>query len=265
MPRLDRLTIPLSVKKPTIWAIWNDLFHQDVPLDFINEVLDVISACPQHTFLALTKRAHLIEKKLYNVTPNCGIRNLGGGDYLSNLWIGVTVCNQQEADEKIPLLLKAWPGKKFLSIEPMLTEININKIDRAERARCREFVISTGLPDRMSTMLEQLDAVILGGETGPKARPMHPDWVRSVRDQCWAAGVPFFFKQWGEWYPCRAAKGKGYWAKSHKKIVWLSKDGTARNGHLFNDEWPMQRIGTKKAGRLLDGREWNERPEAWTC
>ena len=163
----DRLEVPLKRKKPTVWCIWNDLFHEDVPTSFIDNVLGIVSACPQHTFLVLTKRAHLIEDALFNN----GYRVLGGGDSLPNLWIGVTVCNQEEADLKIPLLLKSWPGKKWISLEPLLSEIEFDP-----------------------HWTQRIDAVILGGETGPHARPMSPDWVRSVRDQCQTAGVPFFLK-----------------------------------------------------------------------
>lgn len=186
----DRLKAPLKRKKPTIWSIWNDIYHEDVPLGFIDDVLDVISACPQHTFLALTKRAHLIEDKLYDDTLECGIRNLGGGDYLGNLWIGVTVCNQEEADLKIPLLLKSWPGKKWISIEPMLEEIKNLKLCTDDCSKG----FGSNVIGACCDCIQGIDAVVLGGETGPHARPMHPDSVRSVRDKCQAANVPFFLK-----------------------------------------------------------------------
>jgi protein gp37 len=226
-PRWDRLGIPLKVKKPTVWAIWNDLFHEDVPLDFIDNALDVMSGCRQHTFLVLTKRTHLVERKLYDVIPEYGIRSLGGGDCLSNLWVGATICNQPEADEKISLLLKAWPGKKWISIEPMLGPVDISpylkpyirtKHDGSRRGR--------------EWTDPGLDWVVLGGETGPNARPMHPDWVRSVRDQCQAAGVPFFFKQWGRF----------------KEVDAQTFAEAGYNFHLRN------------GGRMLDGREHNDLP-----
>jgi len=212
----DRLDVPLRRKKPTVYAIWNDLFHEQVPLSFIDDVLDVISACPQHTFLVLTKRAHLIEEKLYDVTPEYGIRNLGGGDYLGNLWLGVTVCNQEEADIKIPLLLKAWPGKKWISIEPMLGPIKNIKLctDNCDRGFSSSNIIG---PCRDCT--QGIDAVVLGGETGAHARPMHPDWVRSVRDQCEKAGVPFFLKYLNK-KDGRILDGKAYdqlpWVKTYE-------------------------------------------------
>jgi protein gp37 len=206
--RPDRLDIPLKRKKPTVYAIWNDLFHEDVPLAFIDDVLDVISASPQHTFLALTKRAHLIEEKLYGVSPDdrlevCSVnfvrcRELGGGDYLSNLWVGVTVCNQEEADIKIPLLLEAWPGKKWISVEPMLGPIDM----------------SWSLGAIAGTKLPYISSVVLGGETGPHARPMQPDWVRSIRDQCEAAGVPFFLKYLNK------KSGRLLDGREHNELPW---------------------------------------------
>ena len=139
---------------------------------------------PQHLFLILTKRP---EKMLDIFKPTSG---------LPNMWIGVSVENQKQADARIPILLQIPAAKCFVSIEPMLGPIRLQHY-------------GTGT---------SIDWVICGGESGPGARPMHPDWPRSIRDQCQSAGVPFFFKQWGG-------------------------------------------INKKTAGRLLDGQEWNERPE----
>ena len=183
--RERELSAPLRARKPAVIGVqfMGDLFHEAVPDQFIYEATRVMrhSLASMHTFLLLTKR---LQKMLR-------LSNLY--DELPNVWSGLTVCNQQEADEKIPIFLKV-PGKKFLSIEPMLSEIDL-----------------TWTYDEMNhrgdgvTQFERIpfgiDAVILGAETGPGARPMHPDWVRSVRDQCAAAGVPFFFKGWGEWIP----------------------------------------------------------------
>lgn len=110
--------------------------------------------------------------------------------------------------------------------------------------------------------LYPIDWVIVGGESGPGARPMHPDWVRGLRDQCQAAGVPFLFKQWGEWVdadngPDEDAPYKG------KADCWVHEDGTTHsgaNGVDFFRTYPVYRVGKKAAGRLLDGREWNEAP-----
>lgn len=170
----ERLNIPLKRRKPTVFAVWNDLFHEAVPSLFPHHANIRMAQCPQHTFLLLTKRPHVLRKR--KMSP------------IDNVWIGLTVCNQSEADEKIPVFLQI-PGKKFLSIEPMLSEINIEMA-------LEEF---QPLNPDLSRKPSPINAVILGGETGPGARLMHPDWVRSVRDQCAPAQVPFFFKGWGAW------------------------------------------------------------------
>jgi protein gp37 len=128
--------------------------------------------------MVLTKRPQNIERLLYGVTEECGCRELGGGDYLSNSWLGVSVENQRTADKRIPILLQIPAAKRFVSCEPLLSEI--------------DFRFTRG--DYRGGWLNALDWCIVGGETGPKARPMNPDWVRSLRDQCQTAGVPFFFK-----------------------------------------------------------------------
>jgi protein gp37 len=231
-----RLDIPLRRKKPTVWAIWSDLFHEDVPLSFIDDALEVMAACPQHTFLILTKRAHLIEHKLYGQEKDYHMRELGGGDYLPNVWIGVTVCNQEEADIKIPQLLHSgWHGKRFLSIEPML-----GPIERLFNSYA--IILEQGVFFSVSTYARIVDAVIFGGETGPGARPMHPDWVRSVRDQCAAVGVPFLFKGWGAWAPhCICIRDIPH--------ATIPRPG-----------YPLGVMFHCRKGRLLDGRTHDDMP-----
>jgi protein gp37 len=172
----ERLSIPLKRRKPTVYAVWNDFFHEKVPIEFIDDALEVMAACPQHTFLVLTKRARLMEEKIYGVTPDHGCRELGAGDYLPNVWWGLTVCNQQEVDEKIPIFSQV-PGKKFLSIEPALSHITLWDTVAGMR------------------MIEHFDVVVMGAETGAGARQMDLEWAREIRDQCATTGVPFFLKQ----------------------------------------------------------------------
>ncbi len=176
--REDRLDLPTNVKKPTVFAVWSDLFHLSIPADFIIEAFKRMEHCEQHTFLVLTKRPERIASVLYGQEGNF---YLGGGDYMPNVWLGTTVENQEMADKRIPELIKCKPFNLFLSAEPMLGKIDIQKFLAA--------AIGENYP------YEPIYAqVVCGGETGPKARPLHPEWVRSVRDQCQAAGVPFFFK-----------------------------------------------------------------------
>ena len=194
----ERLNRPLKRKKPAVYAIWNDLFHPDVPITFIDDVFEVIAA--QHTFLILTKRAHLMEEKIYGVTKENGCRELGGGDYLPNVFWGLTVCTQQEADEKIPIFLQV-PGKKFLSIEPMLEPIDLTQIDIG---KFKTLDCLTGVPYdwdyaeyQPENKVDKIDAVILGGETlgSRPGRKMEIEWVESIVEQCRSAHVPLFIKQ----------------------------------------------------------------------
>jgi len=231
--RPERLDIPLKRKKPTVYAIWNDLFHEDVYDCFITDVFHFIDLCRDHTFLILTKRPQIM---LSHVKRS----RMDSDDYPHIYW-GLTVCNQQEADKKIPIFLQV-PGKKFLSIEPCLSNI----IFGYWRSPSGDNHKRDSLPgDVWFNYLKELDVVILGGETGPGARPMHPDWVRSVRDQCAAVGVPFFFKQWGEWHPNCLCKTK----KPHPVIA---RPYPGNRGVMFH-------CG-KKAGRLLDGRTHDDLP-----
>lgn len=209
----DRLTIPFRRKQPTVYAIWSDLFHEVVPTVFIDDALEFIHSCPQHTFLALTKRPLLLEEKIYGVTEENGCRALGGGDYLSNLWIGTTVENQQTANERISHLLKV-PGNKFLSVEPMLGPVIINAF--LQTCRCGYLLPEHGDPSvKCSRFKSAIGAVICGGESGAGARPMNTEWVRSLRDQCANAGVSFFFKQWDGRTKSRELDGR-----EHNDLPW---------------------------------------------
>jgi protein gp37 len=214
-----------------------DLFHEDVPDEFIDELMNVMDMARHHTFLMLTKRPERMLEYLEESPANESYTP-------DERWYGLTVCTQQEADEKIPVFLQV-PGKKFLSIEPMLGPIDLRPAH---------------LPSGITApywLLKCVDAVILGGETGPKARPMHPDWVRSVRDQCEAAGVPFFFKGWGEyapWLHCDNISLK-------ENRCWLRADGTqSEHDRADGGNIPMYRVGKKRAGRGLDGRTHDDLP-----
>lgn len=268
--RYDNLELPLRTKKSTVFAIWNDLFHLGVPNDFIGRVYAVMALCPQHIFLVLTKRPErmadyfsgdLIELQLgwaYWAANLWGGENpdpifdqvFYGNFPLPNVWLGTTVENQVMADLRIPLLLKV-PGKRFLSVEPLLGAIDLSDVcnshffqDPLTGHRRHDAPGSNGAMDMHG---EALHAVLLGGESGKDARPMHPDWVRLLRDQCSDAGVPFFFKQWGEW-------------------VSVSEVAGAGRHYCFEDGATVRRVGKKKAARELDGAEhgflpWDEMPE----
>jgi protein gp37 len=183
-----------KLKDPLTWhksyrifvCSMGDLFHEEVKEEWINNVFYVMKNCPQHIFTILTKRPENIELMLYDSNI------LGGGDYLSNVHLGVSVENQKKANERIPILLHIPAAKRFVSIEPMLGQIRLDDWIFSEHNGPDPFETQDEFYQRCN---ERLAWVILGGESGPGARPMHPKWVRSVRDQCVKAGVPFFIKQ----------------------------------------------------------------------
>lgn len=157
----DCLDEPLSWKKPQIIFVcsMSDLFHKDVPDEFIIKVFEVMNKAYWHTFQVLTKRAERLEQ----IAPKLS--------WTKNIWLGVTVESDNQK-KRIPYLIRTPAHIKYLSIEPMITEIK-------------------------ELSLENINWVIVGGESGPGARPIQEDWVTSIRDNCIAHEVPFFFKQWG--------------------------------------------------------------------
>jgi protein gp37 len=196
----ERLDEPLHWRKPSRVFVCSmgDLFHEDVEHEWRDQVFAVMAACPQHTFLVLTKRPKranaYISMAMYD--ENCGydgwyeaLEALGVPDAspMENVWLGVTAEDQQRADLRIPVLLETPAARRFVSIEPCLSAIDL-------RPHLFPKVVDDETMTRGFHSIPRLDHVICGGETGPGARPMHPDWARLVRDQCQAAGVPFFLK-----------------------------------------------------------------------
>ena len=234
----NRLEEPLRCSKPSTIFVCSmgDLFHPEVPFAYIERVFNIMLHAPQHTFLVLTKRPRTAKMFL---DPN--LRSDVFKHWpLPNVWLGVTAENRPMWYERVPILKQIEAAKRFVSCEPDLGPLG--EVD-----------------------LIGLDWIICGGETGPNARPMHPDWARSLRDQCQEAGVPFFFKQWGEWAPMGVLYAKG-------ESRFVLNDGTSINNEQYAtgeapDKYPcrMVRVGKKAAGRSLDGREWNEMPGVKTC
>lgn len=191
----ERLDMPLHWSKPSRVFVnsMSDLFHPDIDEKFIAKVFGIMWLATKHTFMVLTKRPDRMVELLNNEDfqmhtgwfASQAIRELGLQKPKdlpawpnSNIWLGVSVEDQAAADERIPLLLQTPAAVRFISAEPLLGPVNLWK----------------WLPD---SPVEVLNWVITGGESGTNARPMHPDWARSLRDQCVTAGGPFFFKQWG--------------------------------------------------------------------
>lgn len=253
----DRLDEPLKRwRKPQMVFVCSmgDLFHDDVPFEFTDDVFENIAVCQSHTFLILTKRPERMQRWFETVTerrpmPGQGVCTggppfcIGEPDHdasvgycgapwpLPNVWLGVTAENQEMVNKRIPILLQIPAAKHFVSVEPMLGPVNLTRIDLGPNGYGLTFELdaltgwATGYSENSgrprvhrNDRFAKLDWVICGAESGHGARPADPNWVRNLRDQCVTAGVPFFFKGWG-------------WARQ------------------------------KKTDRLLDGREWNERPE----
>ena len=173
---------------------------------------------------------------------------------LPNVWLGVTAENQEEADKRIPLLLQIPAAKRFVSVEPMLGPVDLTDVPVPQAVDNRGFSINAltdNDDEHFFNKHPKLDWVICGGESGPGARPAHPDWIRSLRDQCASAEVPFLFKQWGEFCAPSQMSEESYrnWDVYHGTEVWDVDDST---------HW---RIGKKAAGRLLDGEIWDQYPD----
>ena len=213
----ERLTQPLHWKRPRRVFVnsLSDLFHEDIPTEFIDRIFAVMALTPQHTYQILTKRPERMREYFYRSETRVmviGNAILIGMDFrecedrdinsiawpLPNVWLGVTAENQHFADERIPLLLQTPAAVRFVSYEPALGPINLHELPIPAEIDPRGFLFSalTECDDEhFYNRHAKLNWVICGGESGPGARPMHPQWARSVRDQCVGAGVPFFMKQ----------------------------------------------------------------------
>jgi protein gp37 len=225
----EHLEDPLRWKRPRRIFVnsMSDLFHESLDEYDIGQVFAIMALAKQHTFQVLTKRpAEMLQ--ILETARIC----FDYDEPLPNVWLGVSVEDQKTADERIPLLLQTPAAVRWLSVEPLLGPIELQAPWSA---------INPEYPEH------GIHWVVVGGESGPGARPMHPDWARSIRDECVAAGVPFFFKQWGEWEPFSLAPPPDTPTIDPAWHDWRQGDFSAR-------------VGKKAAGRLLDGREWNEYP-----
>lgn len=211
----SRLTLPFSWRKPAriFVSSQSDLFHEDVPNEFIARVFATMVLCPQHQFQVLTKRharmRSLLSSKefesdvlhaatgLLDSDPPRWMVTEWRGWPLPNVWLGVSVETQHWADIRIPALLATPAAVRFLSAEPLLGPVSLARwLDPKTAMLLYGEAFGRREDERV---VPALDWVIVGGESGPNARPMNPDWVRTLRDQCRAAGVAFHFKQWGNW------------------------------------------------------------------
>ncbi len=251
----------LGIRYRVFCASLADVFDNEVPAEWRADLFDLIARTPHLDWLLVTKRIGNVGRMVEAAT--C-MTHLPG-----NVWLGITVVNQAEADRDIPKLLATPAAVRFLSMEPLLGPVDMAR----------------WLDDGSNEMAlaSTLSWVIVGGESGPGARPMHPQWARDIRDQCEAAGVPFLFKQWGEWETgFQRSDGTPVFRQFDTHEQWVAKAASWVNGGICLDRngkqlqrgadmaeardagnFPvtiMHKVGKKKAGRLLDGREHNGYP-----
>lgn len=246
--KAKRLGRPLRVFHNSL----SDFFDNEVPAQWRIGAMRAIVDTPNLIHILLTKRignaAAMLEQAFRAVH---GQREGWADNVPLNVWLGATICNQSEYDRDIGKLLRTPAAVHFLSVEPMLGPIDMR-------------MGGASMPDYSAHRpLDRMDWVIVGGESGPKARPMHPDWARGLRDQCQAAGVPFLFKQWGEHsmeYD-RDRDDSDYRRcdqMARRPGRWINLAG----GHGFNGERVhyAENVGKKAAGRHLDGLTWDGYP-----
>ena len=277
----DRLDQPIRWAKRRMIFVnsMSDLFHPAVPDDFIDSVFGIMWAClygrneqDGHVFQVLTKRADRMRDYMSTDRREAWARaavHHGGGidpdgifdQTLSfegphpRIWLGVSVEDQAAADERIPLLLDTPAAVRWISAEPLLGPVDLSPAylpcPNAEYVimdpetggyECCSSCDYTGISNEIG-----IDWVVVGGESGPKARPMHPAWARSLRDQCAASGVPFLFKQFGEWIDDDNID------RANLRAPQIADPNEFFSEHDWKDGLSSWRVGKKLAGRLLDG------------
>lgn len=244
--RWNKRAAKLGVRERVFCASMADVFDNHPGVVESRAMLwDVIRQTPQLDWLLLTKRVGNVPRMLPQTW----------GDGWPNVWLGISVCNQEEADRDVPKLLALPARVRFLSCEPLLGPLTLNRWLLSEHGR------------RQIGALPGISWAIAGGESGPKARPSHPDWFRALRDQCVAAGVAYHFKQWGEWQVASAENGHFDSCMATNGAKWVHNDGLVNGPICFREDgrtdtepFGMIRVGKKAAGRLLDGRTWDEFP-----
>jgi len=259
------LGIPHRIHEPS-WFEVPGLLAGDTSEETIDMALKVISSCPRHTFVAIGDNSSEIIGKLYGATTDNPIRILGSGEHLSNLWIGLKVTSQKEAKTEIPGFVQAITARNLLYIEPAEEIDLIAALDGVGTEMRSQKQI---LPNWLSRKLEW---VIVSGYD----RPIHPQWVKGLKDQCIFAGVPFWFDSWGDYAP-------RHFLSLQNTISETADEGALKWGALdINGDWypyatpflvhrcagfarprecTMYLVGKDRSGCLLEGREWKEMPE----
>ncbi len=279
-----------SARPRVFCASLADWLDDEVPVEWLADLLDIIRCTPNLDWLLLTKRPKNWRSRLMAVCDQFlgktvtndqwelmkFVADWVNGAAPHNVWLGTSVEDQERADERIPHLLGIPAKVRFLSCEPLLGPVDIQSMSFC--ANCFGDAETQHLDDGTPWCAEcdsempgyildpitdngpGIHWVIAGGESGPGARPMHPDWVRSLRDQCAEAQVAFFFKQWGEWV---TAGHHGFGALPERDLCWIREDGSMWETLPQNendDAITCKKVGKHAAGRILDGIEHNEFP-----
>jgi protein gp37 len=225
----------------------SDLFHKDVPFEFIVQVYTIMVNTPRHTYQVLTKRSdRLLE--FYN-----WYKSMLPAEYVSqytsakNIWVGVSCEDQKTVDERVPYLLQVPAAIRFLSCEPLLERIDITAF--GSNLPLDGKIIEWRKPGKYYEG-PKIHWVIAGGESGSKARPMHPDWIRFLRQQCEESNTPFFFKQWGEWIDNQNMPRQYIAENNLKRHVFES-------GYFSTEVW---KLGKSKTGNTIDGKQYLQFP-----
>jgi protein gp37 len=236
-------------------------------------VFAVMALAPQHTFQVLTKRPERMREYLRAtdlvgriLAAACRFDIVDGADLgaeyhaghddvlpLPNVWLGVSVEDQRRADERIPILLDTPAAVRWLSAEPLLGPVDLTGIDTMHFRGAENVNALVGFTrdfmGEKTGRVPSIDWVVAGGESGPDARPMHPAWAQSLRDQCAHAGVAFLFKQWGSWAPVETPASE------------IQEDEEIRGVGVFIDNQYIRKASKKATGRTLDGRTHDEYPQ----
>lgn len=278
---------PLAWKRPRriFVCAHGDLFHENVPDSWIDHVFATMALAKQHTFQLLTKRAERMYKycsssatvgrvsaliaEIVHEIGHVEIINVDDelpGFYLPNVWLGVSVEDQKNADERIPLLLKTPAAVRWISAEPLLGPVDLSQwlfpFKVCDDCPCPNPETDISKIDDCCRSPELLDSpidwIVVGGESGQGARPMHPEWARDIRDHCLAAGVPFLFKQWGNWREPLEGENYNTTMGQGQTVPCFIVCGATGHVHCFEKDSikngvVMREVGKKKAGRLLDG------------
>jgi protein gp37 len=250
----DRAALRAGERHRVFVASLADVFDPTAPQAWRDDLWHQISLSQSLDWLLLTQRI----EHAADMVPAHWLT-----DWPAHVWLGISVCTQSEADRDIPRLLRLPAPVRFLSCEPLLGPVDLTAIPLPlPGTHGADRPVRVNALARVSVFAPHIHWVIAGGESGPHARPSHPDWFRDLRDQCTAAGVPFLFKQWGEWAPEDLYTDRSgpslYWCAQHAGRWFAGGDGLGP-AELDAADW-MVRLGKARAGRVLDGRTWDEVP-----